>query len=147
MAVPDIIIILVFACLIIGAFAIWEWHLERRNRTPPLLPLSIFTLDRGRVALLFVITVSIPSTSSYSLGSMLSPSAKIFCFSGYSNFMYVTTLYFQEYLHLSLRKTSVSTPILQGTRASNLYRIKPFRCTIYPARSRQSSHHLEPIHH
>jgi hypothetical protein len=109
MAVPDIIVLLVLACLIIGAFAMWEWRLERRNRTPPLLPLSVFALDRGRVALLFVITASLPSPEVILTRlDELTASTKTFCFAGYSNFMYVTTLYFQEYLHLSLRKTSVS---------------------------------------
>ena len=64
MGVTDIIVLLVLACLVLGAFATWEWRLERRNQTPPLLPLSVFALDRGRVALLFVITVSLSSYQS-----------------------------------------------------------------------------------
>jgi len=52
------IALLILSILILAAFAAWEWWIERHSRTPPLLPLSVFVLDHGRVSTLCLIAVS-----------------------------------------------------------------------------------------
>ncbi|KAG7562295.1 hypothetical protein FFLO_02283 [Filobasidium floriforme] len=83
---PHMIVLLILAVLVLGAFVAWEYWIEKRGRTPPLLPLGVFTLDHGRVSILCLVAP--------------------FNFIGFSGFMLLTTLYFQEYLELSLRDTA-----------------------------------------
>lgn len=56
--ITDMIVLLIMAVFILAAFAGWEWWIERRSRTPPLLPLGVFTLDHGRVLILCLVAVS-----------------------------------------------------------------------------------------
>jgi hypothetical protein len=52
------IVLLILAVLVLGAFVAWEYLIEKRGRTPPLLPLGVFTLDHGRVSILCLVAVS-----------------------------------------------------------------------------------------
>ena len=55
---PDIIVLLILGIAFIVAFALWEIRVERMGKTPPLACMSIFTMEKGRVSLLFLFGVS-----------------------------------------------------------------------------------------
>jgi hypothetical protein len=120
------IALLILAVLVLGAFVAWEYWIEKRGRTPPLLPLGVFTLDHGRVSILCLAAVShakIAIREGCSL-RFRPATTQPFNFIGFSGFMLLTTLYFQEYLELSLRDTAVSRGVFPARSEAETLRCR-----------------------
>lgn len=109
----DVIAMLAIGFLLMVAALTWSHHLERQTTYPPIIRPSILTRNKGKVAIVIFVEVSLVEVYIAIFGvnasELILSNVQFLCVCGYGGLIYTSNIFYQRFEDMTPSQLMVRT--------------------------------------